>query len=560
MAVAVRIRPVNASDPDSAKVAVARDQLEANTITVDDQKRGRNFAFDHVFTEGQEAVFDAIGRPMIEEAFKGFNVCLFAYGQTGSGKTHSIQGGATAELEGIVPRFVREMFRKAQGLVESDSDLTVKVTMTYLEVYMERVRDLLVPRVKGQEPESLELMEVKGRVIVNGASVHSVLGPDRVNELIAIGNSNRQVAETRMNEFSSRSHSIIRFTIAQLHEAIDRRDIECTVTLVDLAGSERQGKTESTGLQFEEAKKINQSLLSLGRALNSFSEGRGDMVSLRESKLTRLLSDSFGGNAKTWMLATVAPTAYNVTESLSTLEYATHAKNITNRVTINTVARKLEYAELREREGKLRIALDEIRVQKAQAQGAYDSAKAQNAQLVATLSEQLNAEPETALADAVAETSRLRSLLMTLLQEHKAVAVDADGHVIPCFTASCYVDFAQAVSKGFEYAEACFEADLDDGRGQAILTVNAFANIDPDGMTFDVQLAQIRGLPLRCRRGARVAFFIEGCPEATISTPIASEHNGAVRFDFRKRFRWAGKITPVQGACIRVQFNVTGYC
>jgi hypothetical protein len=246
-----------------------------------------------------------------------------------------------------VPRFVREMFRAAQERANADADLTVKVTMTYLEVYMERVRDLLAPRVKGQEPESLELQEVNKRVAAKGVSVHAVLGPERVGELMALGNANRQVAETRMNEVSSRSHSIVQFTVSQLHESVDRRDTECIVTLVDLAGSERQGKTESSGLQFEEAKKINQSLLSLGRALNSFSDGRGDMVSLRESKLTRLLSDCFGGNAKTWMLATIAPTAYNLTESLSTLEYATHAKNITNRVTINARQRQAQLAELR---------------------------------------------------------------------------------------------------------------------------------------------------------------------------------------------------------------------
>jgi len=379
----VRVRPPNRADPDEAQVVVEADPLAPNTVRVDDGRRGRNFAFDHVFTGGQAEVFETMGRPMVEEALKGFNVCLFAYGQTGSGKTHSIQGGEGPDAEGLVPRFVREMFRAAQARVDADADLTVKVTMSYLEVYMERVRDLLAPRARGQEPESLELHEVNRRVVAKGASVHSVLGPERAQELMAVGNANRQTAETRMNEVSSRSHSIVQFTVSQLHEAVDRRDTECTVTLVDLAGSERQGKTESSGVQLEEAKKINQSLLVLGRALNSFSDGRGDMVSLRDSKLTRLLSDCFGGNAKTWMLATVSPTAFNVTESLSTLDYATHAKNITNRVTVNARERQKALAELRATVAQLNVAVDLERDEVDELRTVALSLENENAQLEA---------------------------------------------------------------------------------------------------------------------------------------------------------------------------------
>jgi hypothetical protein len=575
MMVAVRVRPPNRSDPDEAKVVVAPDPLAPETLCVDDGRRGRSFAFDHVFTGGQEEVFDTMGRPMIEEALKGFNVCLFAYGQTGSGKTHSIQGGAGPDAEGLVPRFVRDMFRAAQARVDADADLTVKVAMSYVEVYMERVRDLLVPRVRGQEPENLELHEVNHRVVAKGATVHSVLGPDRVVELMATGNANRQTAETRMNEVSSRSHSIVQFTISQLHEAVDRRDTECTVTLVDLAGSERQGKTESSGVQLEEAKKINQSLLVLGRALNSFSDGRGDMVSLRDSKLTRLLSDCFGGNAKTWMLATVSPTAFNVTESLSTLEYATHAKNITNSVTVNAISRRLEYNELIDRERKLRAALDATRAEKDEWEARLAAATAANQDMQARASAFLEADADVALAEAVKRTTRVRELLKMRLARMPPAQLAARGlavgfdpseetPVLPCFSASCMVDLSGCVTKGFEYGCANLTgADLD---CSPTLEANGTATVTADSFVFDVQLLQVRGLPLRCRGGASVRFQLLGHEDA-VGVPVAAPRSCkpdplAPRFDFNQRYSWRlppGATLNVAGVQLRVMFLVSGF-
>ena len=364
--VAVRIRPFNASDGSDSVTAVERSPADPKSVVVEDHaKRSelRQFNFDHVFTDGQQEVFDNIGVPMLEEAYQGFNVCLFAYGQTGSGKTHSIQGDDTEEGAGVVPRFVQAMFDRAQQKVDEDSELSVKITMSYIEIYMEKVRDLLTPNPKpGAERESLEIREdAQKRTYVKDLGVHSVLGTARVNQLLEFGNANRQRAETKMNEFSSRSHSIIQFTISQSFDAPERRDIESVVWLVDLAGSERQGKAEATGLQLEEAKKINHSLLMLGRALNTLSEGKNDFLSLRESKLTRLLSECLGGNSKTWMLATVAPSQYNLSETISTLEYATNAKRITNRAVVNKKARQLEIKELKDVTTRLELALESER-------------------------------------------------------------------------------------------------------------------------------------------------------------------------------------------------------
>ncbi|KAG5490315.1 hypothetical protein JKF63_00435 [Porcisia hertigi] len=348
--VSVRIRPLGKGDQSNENIVLCG--AEGGGVIIDDeQKTKRTYRFDHVFSGDQAEVFETIGRPMLEEAYKGFNVSLLAYGQTGSGKTYSLLGDLESEERaGVAPRFVRCLFDEAQRMVDEDADLTIKVSLSMIEVYMEKVRDLLAPRQRGQEPESLEIHEDPNRrVYVRGASVHQVLSAERMTELLRKGNANRQTAETRMNETSSRSHAIMQITLSQEFASAEKKDLECVVSVVDLAGSERQTKTESSGQHFEEAKKINHSLLMLGRALNSLSERKSSdtFISLRESKLTRLLSESFGGNSKTWMLATVSPTAFNLTESISTLDYATNAMAITNKAQVNSAFKRMGLKDLR---------------------------------------------------------------------------------------------------------------------------------------------------------------------------------------------------------------------
>ena len=173
-------------------------------------------------------------------------------------------------------------------------------------------------------------------ILYAGLSLHTVTNYNRFVSLMQRGLANRQVSETNMNEHSSRSHSILQIYLAQTHDPPrpDAKDVESVINIVDLAGSERQGKTQSSGERFEESKKINHSLMMLGRALNTFSDGKAEYVPLRESKLTRLLSESFGGNARTWMLACVSPSAYNYHESMSTLQYAQNAKAIVNKAKV----------------------------------------------------------------------------------------------------------------------------------------------------------------------------------------------------------------------------------
>eukprot|EP00756_Hemistasia_phaeocysticola_P016647 Hpha_TRINITY_DN15490_c0_g4::TRINITY_DN15490_c0_g4_i1::g.176377::m.176377/K20196/KIF3B; kinesin family member 3B len=379
--VAVRVRPMLGNDQvgrmtdgegQTAREAIRGDST-LNAIQVEEKaKSPKDYTFDYVFNRSQDEIYDCIGKTMLREAFNGFNVTLFAYGQTGSGKTYTIQGLPGAgraiddpddpEKEGVVPRLLKDLFDVAQDMLDEDTGLQIKVTLSFAEVYNEMVRDLLPTHKHKGETPSLEIHETPDRRIeVRGLSKHTVIGFKKVLELIGKGNGNRQVAETKMNECSSRSHSILQLHMVQQYEnpSAERRDCESYINIVDLAGSERQAKTGTVGDQFQEAKHINQSLLTLGRALKSFSVG-GDQkhVPLRESKLTRLLSESFGGNSKTWMLATVSPSLYNLSESNSTLVYAQAAKMITNSAKQNRLARQMELKELQELKSQLEASLD----------------------------------------------------------------------------------------------------------------------------------------------------------------------------------------------------------
>lgn len=356
--VAVRVRPINKADGERPEITVNADPATGE-IQVQRRtgERPKSYQFDHVFTSNQQTVYEAIGRPMLVEGFNGYNTCLFAYGQTGSGKTYSIQGDSRpviSENAGLLPRFVYDMLEHVRKKEEEDPDLTIKVQMSYLEIYNEKVRDLLAPRRGRDEPQSLEIREARDdrgrqRVYVDGLQRHTVTALQRIHQLVDVGNSCRQTSETNMNEFSSRSHSVIQFYVTQQYDppAVEKPNLESVMSLVDLAGSERQSKTGAEGARFAESKAINQSLLMLGRALNAFADGSTSFVPLRDSKLTRLLSECFGGNAKTWMLATVSPAGFNLQESVSTLDYASNAKFIVNSAEINRQHRQLELSQLR---------------------------------------------------------------------------------------------------------------------------------------------------------------------------------------------------------------------
>nr|XP_045005023.1 kinesin-like protein KIF17 [Jaculus jaculus] len=335
--VVVRCRPMNQRERELrcqpvVTVDCARGQCFIQNPGAADEPP-KQFTFDGAYYVDHftEQIYNEIAYPLVEGVTEGYNGTIFAYGQTGSGKSFTMQGLQDPPCQrGIIPRAFEHVFESVQ-CAENTKFL---VRASYLEIYNEDVRDLLGTDTK----QKLELKEhpEKG-VYVKGLSMHTVHSVAQCERVMETGWKNRAVGYTLMNKDSSRSHSI--FTISIEIYAVDERgkDHLCAgkLNLVDLAGSERQSKTGATGERLKEATKINLSLSALGNVISALVDGRCKHIPYRDSKLTRLLQDSLGGNTKTLMVACLSPADNNYDESLSTLRYANRAKNIKNKPRIN---------------------------------------------------------------------------------------------------------------------------------------------------------------------------------------------------------------------------------
>ncbi|XP_040211839.1 kinesin-like protein KIF13A [Rana temporaria] len=357
--VAVRVRPLNQREEGLNSECVAR--VSGNQITLlppisckeKARKEPHIFTYDNCFwTEGrhetgQEDVFKHLGDGALENIWLGFNVCIFAYGQTGSGKTFSMMG--THDQPGIVPRICSALFNK-----ESNDLDTIRIEASYFEIYNEEVRDLLRSDEK-QGKLRVRQDQLLGPY-VEELSCHAVQSYEEIKLLLDQGNKQRAIAETKMNEQSSRSHSILTLTVTQTcndHKSGASRELVSKVSLVDLAGSERSYKSGAQGSQLKECCNINKSLLTLGLVINSLAEisenkRKSQYVRYRDSVLTLLLKNNLGGNSKTIMLATVSPAADNYQETLSTLRYAESAKRIVNQAVVNEDVKSKAIEELQE--------------------------------------------------------------------------------------------------------------------------------------------------------------------------------------------------------------------
>ena len=289
------------------------------------------FAFDYVFPPGteQSLVYEAAARPTVESVLEGFNGTVFAYGQTGSGKTFTMTGADVDDerLKGIIPRMITTVFNTISAASEH-LEFTVKVG--YCEIYMEKIKDLLNPA-----KNNLKVHEDKNRgVFIADLTEEYVSDEVEVANLMKAGTQNREVGFTLMNEGSSRSHSLFIMTITQ-NNTIDYSAKTGKLYLVDLAGSEKVGKTGAEGKRLDEAKNINKSLSTLGLVINSLTDGKSTHVPYRDSKLTRVLQDSLGGNSKTALIITASPSAYNEAETISTLRFGIRAKAIKNKPVVN---------------------------------------------------------------------------------------------------------------------------------------------------------------------------------------------------------------------------------
>ncbi|XP_034729717.1 kinesin-like protein KIF13A isoform X1 [Etheostoma cragini] len=382
--VAVRVRPMNRREMELNTKCVV--EMEDNQTVLhpppsntkgDNRKQSKVFAFDHCFWSmdesnvpkyaGQEVVFKCLGEGILENAFQGYNACIFAYGQTGSGKSFSMMGNG--DQPGLIPRLCCSLFERVHR--EENEGHTFKVEVSYMEIYNEKVRDLLDP--KGSR-HSLKVREHKVLgPYVDGLSQLAVTNFEDIEVLMSEGNKSRTVAATNMNEESSRSHGVFSIIVTQtLYDLQSGNSGEkvSKMSLVDLAGSERVSKTGAAGERLKEGSNINKSLTTLGCVISALADqsagkGKAKFVPYRDSVLTWLLKDNLGGNSKTAMIATVSPAADNYEETLSTLRYADRAKRIVNHAVVNEDPNARIIRELREEVEKLKVQLSQAESLKA---------------------------------------------------------------------------------------------------------------------------------------------------------------------------------------------------
>ncbi|XP_016317136.1 kinesin-like protein KIF13B isoform X3 [Sinocyclocheilus anshuiensis] len=383
--VAVRVRPINRRERDLKTKCVV--DMEGNQTILypangnlgkgDSRSKPKVFAYDYCFWSmdeveaakfaGQDVVFQCLGESLLDSAFQGYNACIFAYGQTGSGKSYTMMG--TAEQPGLIPRLCSSLFERTIQEQREGESFTVEVS--YMEIYNEKVRDLLDPKGSRQ---ALRVREhnVLGPY-VDGLSRLAVTSYKDIESLMSEGNKSRTVAATNMNEESSRSHAV--FNIILTHTLRDLKtgtsgEKVSKLSLVDLAGSERADKTGAGGERLKEGSNINRSLTTLGLVISALAEqgagkNKSKFVPYRDSVLTWLLKDSLGGNSRTAMVAAVSPAADNYDETLSTLRYADRAKSIVNHAVVNEDPNARIIRELREEVEKLRSQLTEAESMKA---------------------------------------------------------------------------------------------------------------------------------------------------------------------------------------------------
>ncbi|KAI8588190.1 P-loop containing nucleoside triphosphate hydrolase protein [Geranomyces variabilis] len=361
--VVVRCRPFSEKEKAAGHSNVVTINKEAATVGIIDPKAPndplpKTFTFDSVFDiqSTQQEVYNKTARPIVESVLAGYNGTIFAYGQTGTGKTFSMEGiRDVPELRGIIPNAFEHIFAEI-SMAEKTTQFLVRAS--YLEIYNEDIIDLLNPKA-GK-------LEVKERadtgIYVKDLRTFVIKDVEEMDRLMSFGNKNRSVGATEMNATSSRSHSIFSITVEASEKKPDGEEhIRAgKLHLVDLAGSERQGKTGATGERLKEAAKINLSLSALGNVISALVDGKSSHIPYRDSKLTRLLQDSLGGNAKTLMVATMSPASYNYDETVSTLRYANRTKNIKNKPKINEDPKDAMLREFQEEIKRLKEQLDQM--------------------------------------------------------------------------------------------------------------------------------------------------------------------------------------------------------
>ncbi|XP_053934089.1 kinesin-like protein KIF7 isoform X1 [Cuculus canorus] len=368
--VAVRVRPLLRREALRGQARCARADPAAGLVLLG----RRRFRFGAALPEaaGQAAVFRACVRPLLAAFFRGLNATVFAYGQTGSGKTYTIGAGSGASInedeQGIIPRAMAETFR----LIDENDLIDYTVRVSYLEVYKEEFRDLLQVDTASKDIQIRE--DDKGNIVICGVKELEVEGLDEVLSLLEMGNTAKHTGATHLNRQSSRSHTIFTVTMEQRRKAgrlalyhhdpsipASGQVLVSKFRFVDLAGSERIVKTGNTGERLKESIQINSGLLALGNVISALGDPRrkSSHIPYRDSKITRILKDSLGGNAQTVMIACISPCSSDFDESLNTLNYASRAQNIQNKAVVNCRKETENVEELHQQIKNLQKALEQ---------------------------------------------------------------------------------------------------------------------------------------------------------------------------------------------------------